>query len=101
MERGKTKFCQVLDTIYGLLISSSAKQENDVLIAKEHYSQSVPGINDPLLKMMSFGPDHKLKSFTTTEQACDLSKDESKAGKLSNVKHEECSYFRSLDFCPS
>ena len=88
---------KVLDTVYALLISSSIKQENDALTAKEHYSQTVPGINDPVLKMMSFGPDHKLKSFITSEGACDLSKDESKAGELRNVRHEECSYLRRED----
>jgi hypothetical protein len=67
---------------------SSIKQENDLLFAKEHYSQRVSAINDPVLKMMS---------FTTTDRACDLSKDEGNTGKLRNVKHEGCLYFKRED----
>ena len=88
---------KVLDTVHALLVSSLVKQDNDVTLATEHYSQRVPGVNDPVLKVMGFGPDLKLKSFTQSDTACNLSRDENKAGRLSKVTHEECSNFKRED----
>ena len=41
---------KVLDIVYALLISSSTKQENDVLLATKHYSQTLSGIMTLSLK---------------------------------------------------
>ena len=88
---------KVLDIVHGLLVSSMVKQDSDVILATEHYSQKVPGVNDPVLKVMGFGADFKFESYTQSDTACNLSTDEKKAGRLSKVTHEECSYFNRED----
>ena len=88
---------KVLDIVHGLLVSSMVKQDSDLILATEHYSQKVPGVNDPVLKVMGFGADFKFESYTQSDTACNLSTDEKKAGRLSKVTHEECSYFNRED----
>ena len=48
---------KVLNFIHALLLSSSKKRDEEIHEAKGIYSQSLPGINDPVLKSMCFGPD--------------------------------------------
>jgi hypothetical protein len=48
---------KVLNIIHGLLLSSSEKQEEELDDANRIYSQNLPGLNEPILKSMRFGPD--------------------------------------------
>jgi hypothetical protein len=84
---------KVLDTVYVLLVSSSSKQDEEHLLATKAYSQTNPGINDPVLKVMNYGPDLNYYGYAKKEGVCDLTLDERKSGKLRNVEHTECSYF--------
>ena len=85
---------KVLDILYGMLISSTTKQEEELSLATKHYSQTNEGINDPVLKIMNFGPDYEFDGYPLNEGVCDMAADEEKAGKLSNVEHKKCSYFK-------
>ena len=84
---------KVLDTVYALLLSSSSKQDEEMMLATKTYSQTVPGINDPVLKVMSYGPDLSFHGYNTSEGVCDMTEDENNADKTCNVEHTECSYF--------
>jgi hypothetical protein len=79
---------KILNVIHALLISSSKNQEEEFEVAKKVYSQSLPGLNNPVLKSMCFGPDVKFQ----TKDSCELEIDESKVKILNlNVEHETCS----------
>ena len=85
---------KVLDVVHALLISSSKKQEEELAVAKKVYSKDSCVLNEPILKLMCFGPDLYTDSFANKNDACDITKDEKKF-KLtnSNVQHENCSSF--------
>ena len=87
---------KVLDAIYGLLISSSAEQDEQVSIATKVYSQKLQGINAPILKTMCFGPDFQFHGYPKEDNVCDMTKDEPKPSTkaLRDVEHTKCSYFK-------
>ena len=82
---------------YGLLISSTTKQEEEISMATKHYSQKNEGINDPVLKTMNFGPDFQFEGYPLEEGVCDMAADEKEAGRLRNVEHNKCSFFKRRD----
>ena len=89
---------KVLDTLYALLVSSSTKQDEERLLAMKAYSQTNPGINDPVLKVMNCGPDLKYYGYAKKEGVCDLTSDEKKSRKMRIVEHKECSYFEMRNY---
>ena len=75
-----------------MLLSSSKKWEEEIDNAKRTYSQSLPGINDPVLKSMCFGPDSTYKPAGQEDIDCDLQQDEHEMRIFNfNVKHNKCS----------
>ena len=58
---------KVLYTVYALLVSSSTKQDEESLLATKAYSQTNPGINYPILKVMNYGPDLKYYGYAKKE----------------------------------
>ena len=46
---------------------------------------------------MNYGPDLKFCGYAKQEGVCDLTADENKASRLSNVEHPECSFFKRED----
>ena len=91
---------KVLDIIHALLISSSKKQMDEVSLATRIYSQSMPGLNEPILKIMCHGPDLELKrNCYNNEVDCDITKDEEnvKFTGFTSVKHDNCTSFKRED----
>ena len=83
---------KVLNSIHALLLSSSRKREEEIDEANRTYSQSLPGINDPVFKSMCFGPDFTHKPAGQENIDCDLQQDEDRIRILNfNVKHDKCS----------
>ena len=83
---------KVLNVVHALLLSSSEKREGEIDKANRIYSQSLPGINDPVLKSMCFGPDTTYKPAGQEPTDCDLQKDEYQMRTLDfNVEHNKCS----------
>ena len=82
---------KVLNFIHALLLSSSKKREEEIHEAKGIYSQSLPGINDPVFKSMCFGPDSTYRPSGQKDVNCDLQQDEQEILFNFNVKHNKCS----------
>ena len=68
---------KVLYTVYALLVSSSTKLDEESLLATKAYSQTNPGLNDPILKVMNYG-------YAKKEGVCDLTVDEKNSEKMRN-----------------
>ena len=85
---------KVLDMIYGLLISSSVEQDEQVSLATVVYSQKSQGLNEPILKTMCFGPDIEFQGYPSEENFCDITKDEPMPSELRDVEHRNCSFFK-------
>ena len=66
---------KILNVVHTLLISTSKKQEEEFEEANEVYSQKLPGLNNPILKTMCFGPDVQFRTVNN----CELKKDEKEA----------------------
>ena len=83
---------KVLNIIHALLLSSSKKREEEIDNAHRIYSQNLPGINDPVLKSMCFGPDNVFEPVGQEDVDCDLKQDEHDMRILNfNVEHGKCS----------
>ena len=83
---------KVLNAIHALLLSSSKKREEEIEEANNIYSQNLPGINDPVLKTMCFGPDIEFEPVGQVGGNCDLKGDEDRMRFFDfNVKHDVCS----------
>ena len=78
---------KILNAIHAMLISSSKKQEGELEMARKVYSQSLPGLNNPVLKSMCYGPDVHVQ----TKVGCELESDEKKVILNLNVEHVNCS----------
>jgi hypothetical protein len=78
---------KILNVVHTLLISTSKKQEEEFEEATEFYSQKLPGLNNPILKTMCFGPDVQFRAVNT----CELKKDEKETILNLNVEHATCS----------
>ena len=89
---------KILDVIHALLVASSKMQVDEMEKAKYIYSQNMPGLNDPVLKTMCFGPDIDFESYETKTNCCDITEDEGKV-KLTdlNVVHKNCSFLKRDD----
>ena len=83
---------KVLNIIHGLLLSSSEKREEEIDDANRIYSQNLPGLNEPILKSMCFGPDNAFEPVGQEVVDCDIQQDEHYMRTLNfNVKHGKCS----------
>ena len=82
---------KVLNNIYALLLASSQKREEEIDYAQRIYSQSLPGLNEPILKSMCFGPDNVFEPVHQEDVDCDLERDENERILNLNVEHGKCS----------
>ena len=88
---------KVLDTVHALLLSSLKKRNAEISLAALKYSQTNPGLNDPILKVMCHGPDYGVNEYSANN--CDITKDEEniKHKDLTSVEHLNCKSFRKRD----
>ena len=85
---------KILDIIHALLICSHKKQCEEMDEANQMFSQSLPGLNDPILKTMCFGPFPEFDQNNENIE-CNLAEDEKKVFMDNNVKHSHCLYFKN------
>ena len=82
---------KVLNIIHALLLASSQKRVEEIDYGNKMYSQSLPGMNDPVLKAMCFGPDNTFEPIDQEDVKCDLKRDEHEQILNLNVEHKNCS----------
>ena len=82
---------KVLDTLFGLLISSQAVREKANGLISCKYEQSESNLNPPLLATMHHGPDIELHGIKDSK-ACNLKHDEWKCEFSEDVMHQNCKF---------
>ena len=90
---------KILDIVYAILFSTKEKHDEEFMLAKETYTQTQQGLNDPVLKTMLHGPDYGIKETSADDVPCDIVKDE-KNFKLKgclSVEHKDCKSFNYKD----